>query len=585
MSMDIPRKSVAIKAVALFSFMLAAVGQFGFQDQGPQLQIETATDIKETAPDAVFRLAVAIEISDGWHVNSHKPLDSFLIPTTLSFDDTTIFSVEEVVYPTHVELKFPFSEDMMAVYEKKFIIGVHLRCKPETLPGKYILKGALSYQACNNTQCSAPKTEAVEIEIPVAAVQVPASGQSPLLGKVKWTVSTPENIAKASETTPEAPLATTSATEGWQKQAENFEVVGRLDGYANKADFLAFLDRTEQGKGLENNLLAEKQWWLVLVLILLGGLALNLTPCVLPLIPINVGIIGAGARAGSKLRGFMLGLAYGIAIALVYGLLGLVVVLGISSTFGALNATPWFNAAIAVLFILLALAMFDLIHIDFSKYQAKVSIRKNEKGRFAIAFFMGAISALLAGACVAPVVIYTIVYAQDQFAKGYTLALLLPFTLGVGMALPWPFLGAGLSFLPKPGAWMNRVKQAFGVFILLFAAYYGYMAYTLYQSNSAAEDYIVSDVETVWTASLAEGLATAQKDQKYAIIDFWATWCKNCNVMDKKVLKDPEVLHRLEDYVKIKFQAEDPKDPITAAVMKHYQVKGLPAFIIVRPVK
>ena len=109
----------------------------------------------------------------------------------------------------------------------------------------------------------------------------------------------------------------------------------------------------------------------VLLIVLLGGLALNLTPCVLPMIPINLAIIGAGAQAGSRRRGFLLGLTYGGAMAAVYGVLGLVVVLT-ASTFGTINASPWFNLGIAVLFVALALAMFDVFEIDFSRFAGTV---------------------------------------------------------------------------------------------------------------------------------------------------------------------------------------------------------------------
>ena len=96
---------------------------------------------------------------------------------------------------------------------------------------------------------------------------------------------------------------------------------------------------------------------------------------------------------------------------------------------------------------------------------------------------MGAVAALLAGACVAPVVIQVVLFSSNLYATGTTLALALPFCLGLGMALPWPFVGAGLASLPKPGVWMVRVKQAFGVFILATAVYYGYQAYTLFANR------------------------------------------------------------------------------------------------------
>ena len=95
---------------------------------------------------------------------------------------------------------------------------------------------------------------------------------------------------------------------------------------------------------------------------------------------------------------------------------------------------------------------------------------------------MGAVAALLAGACVAPVVIQVVLFSSNLYATGTTIALALPFFLGIGMALPWPIAGAGLAALPKPGMWMVRVKQAFGVVILATAAYYGYEAYDLFRT-------------------------------------------------------------------------------------------------------
>ena len=81
------------------------------------------------------------------------------------------------------------------------------------------------------------------------------------------------------------------------------------------------------------------------------------------MIPINLAIIGAGARAGSRRRGFALGSAYGLAMALIYGILGLVVILT-AGTFGTINASPWFNLGIALLFVVLSLAMFDIVTIE-----------------------------------------------------------------------------------------------------------------------------------------------------------------------------------------------------------------------------
>jgi thiol:disulfide interchange protein len=233
--------------------------------------------------------------------------------------------------------------------------------------------------------------------------------------------------------------------------------------------------------------------------------------------------------------------------------------------------------------------MFDVVNfIDFSKFQSRFNMTPGAgKSSFVLAFGMGAISALLAGACVAPVVIQVIVYSSDQYTKGTESALALPFFLGLGMALPWPFAGAGLSFLPKPGVWMVRVKQGMGVFILAFAAYYGYGAWQIFDSTrvdpEAVAEAVKERLEQGWSATACEGLATAQAENKLVLIDMWATWCKNCLAMDKTTFEDPEVLARLESYVKIKYQAEHLNDSPASDVLDHFEGIGLPTYAILRP--
>jgi thiol:disulfide interchange protein len=304
------------------------------------------------------------------------------------------------------------------------------------------------------------------------------------------------------------------------------------------------------------------------------------------MIPINLAIIGAGAQAGSRGRGFLLGGAYGAAMAVVYGVLGLIVILT-AGTFGTINSSPWFNLGIAVLFVALALAMFDVFVIDFSRFSSNVRVGEARRGSFLVAFGMGAVAALLAGACVAPVVIQVVLFSSNLYSTGTRMALALPFFLGIGMAVPWPIAGAGIAALPRPGAWMVRIKQVFGVVILATAAYYGYEAYSLFANRWVSAADVSSSVEEKlkegWHASLAEGLALAEREHKPVLIDMWATWCKNCLTMDKTTLKDETVASALAGYVKIKFQAENPDEPAAKEVMQRFGVVGLPTYVILRP--
>jgi thiol:disulfide interchange protein len=200
---------------------------------------------------------------------------------------------------------------------------------------------------------------------------------------------------------------------------------------------------------------------------------------------------------------------------------------------------------------------------------------------------MGAVAALLAGACVAPVVIQVVLFSSSLYATGTVLALALPFILGLGMALPWPLAGAGLSLMPKPGAWMVRVKQAFGVFILATAVYYGYLSYTLFADRWVDAAEVRSGVEELlsegWYADMSQGLQAAREQNKLVLVDVWATWCKNCLVMDRTTFQDPAVRAALDEYVKIKFQAEDPGVSPASDVMGRFRAIGLPAYAILRP--
>ena len=359
-------------------------------------------------------------------------------------------------------------------------------------------------------------------------------------------------------------------------------------GYMNAREFLAFLDQAEgiERQGDDDSLSGFLRdpvaffnahgLTMTLLLVLLGGVLLNLTPCVLPMIPINLAIIGASAS--SRGRGFGLGSAYGAGIVLVYGGLGWLI-LRSGLFFGALQSSPWFSLTVAVIFSVLALALFDVFVIDFTRFTHPKN--GNAKQGVLAAFSAGAFSALLAGACVAPVVLAVLLLAGTLVANGVTGAQFLPFVLGLGMALPWPFAGAGLSVLPNPGMWMVRVKQAFGVFIVLLAAYYFYLAALgfLPASQVAREGSIAAGDRAAWDAKVEQ----ARREGKPLFVDFWATWCKNCSVMEKTTFQDERVKARLAGYIVVKVQAEKPEQSPAKEMLIPFDVRGLPTFVVLCP--
>ena len=588
---------IANKRSWLVFFLCALCALCVVRVENPHAQIRgvTATLTPIVERDAVaggqtLRAALQVSLPEGFHVQSDKPRDPNLIATVLTVNPPEGVTVKEIVFPAPVDLAQIGSTQPLAVFERAFPIGVQFTVARSAPKGELTVPAQLRYQACNDTTCFAPKTAEAQwtLRIAPSSVSSPrqhrevfdriAFGHGHAPDTTSSTTLNPGDLRNLINPGDPADASTRAAT------LDDFSTQVTMGGYLGTDDFLKFIHDAEAGVKAPG-LFEGRGPLAILLIVFLGGLALNLTPCVLPMIPINLAIIGAGSKAGSRGRGFLLGGAYGAAMALVYGVLGLVVILT-AGTFGTINSSPWFNLAIALLFVVLGLAMFDLITIDFSRFSTRMNIGPSGRGSFLLAFGMGAIAALLAGACVAPVVIQVVLFSSDLYARGTTIALALPFVLGIGMAIPWPIAGAGLAALPKPGAWMSRVKQILGVLILATAAYYGYETYALFANRWVDPAAVASSVQEKlkegWYASMDAGLDVAKREKKPVLIDMWATWCKNCLTMDVTTMKDPQVVAALNGYVKIKFQAEDPDSEPAKSIMRRFDAVGLPTYVILK---
>ena len=404
----------------------------------------------------------------------------------------------------------------------------------------------------------------------------------------------PNTTGSFAEVSTQPVIAAVSGTVDWARAFDGFQVRGQQTGYLNPGEFSAFLDQSVTGGSAADPLQKFQKMglWATLLLIVVGGVLLNFTPCILPMIPINLAIIGAGREAKTRMAGFKKGLIYGLGMALAYGTLGLVVVLS-GSKFGTLNSSVGFNLSIAVVFVVMALGMFDVVSIDLSRFSGT---RKSSRlfwlavpaklAENAVILSMGIMSALLAGACVAPVVISVILLATNLYAKGTMAGLALPFLLGMGMALPWPFAGAGLTFMPKPGKWMKHVKHGFGILILGFAAYYGHLAWHAHQTTrqaAAAKDSGAVSGSSAEVAQLLAAVQSARQAGRPLFVDFHASWCKDCSAMDETVFNRSEVKKKLEKFVAVRYGAEKPGEAPDKTLLDHFNIVGLPTYLVLSP--
>ncbi len=215
--------------------------------------------------------------------------------------------------------------------------------------------------------------------------------------------------------------------------------------------------------------LAGGSLWKIALAFLAFGLLLSFTPCVLPMVPILSSII-VGEGDVTRRRSFLMALAYCLGMALVYTSLGVAAGLAGEGLAGALQK-PWVLVLFALLLVLLSLSMFDVYQLQLPvALQSKLGKASGglKRGRFAGVFFMGALSALIVGPCVAAPLAGTLVYisqTRDVLLGGLAL-----FSMAMGMSVPLLLVGLSAgSLLPKAGAWMIGVKYVFGLLLIAVA--------------------------------------------------------------------------------------------------------------------
>lgn len=216
------------------------------------------------------------------------------------------------------------------------------------------------------------------------------------------------------------------------------------------------------------DILKDSNIFVILFTFFLGGLALSLTPCIFPMIPILSSIIASqsGDRMNAK-KGFMLSLVYVLAMSITYTIAGVLAGLFGSNIQSALQ-TPWVLFAFSAIFVALAFSMFGYYDIEMPKaFQRKITKKSEEAeghGVIGVAI-MGFLSALIVGPCVAAPLAGALIYigqTGDALLGGLAL-----FVLSLGMGVPLLIIGAGAGkYMPKPGGWMDSIKAIFGVVLL-----------------------------------------------------------------------------------------------------------------------
>ena len=390
-------------------------------------------------------------------------------------------------------------------------------------------------------------------------------------------------------------------------------------------------------------LLQSQHIGLILLGFFIAGLLLSLTPCVLPMIPILSSIIFASHKRSShqtRLKDFFLSLSYVGGVSFTYTLLG--VFAGLSGNLISSSIqSPLLMIILGIVFILLALSMFDLYALKLPHFVENfiaTSILRVEGGRYINVFIIGMISSLVLSPCIAPPLAGAIIYinqSQDFILGGLAL-----FTLSIGMSIPLLLIGIfSDQWLPKRGHWMIIVKEligfiliAMGLFIMspLFPEHFDQIAYSAlllalsiylffaarrfkYKAMSwvhvlafvtliasillfglTLQKINVSDNENVSNISKPNHVSVLpfkqiqslddlsrelnQRDNKMIMLDFYADWCVSCKEYEKLTFSNSKVKERLKEYSLL--QVDVTKNNANhKALLKHFNLYGPPAIL------
>lgn len=207
---------------------------------------------------------------------------------------------------------------------------------------------------------------------------------------------------------------------------------------------------------------------LAFVAAFLGGIGASLTPCVYPIIPILLGVVGAKS-AEKKSRGFFLSLIFVLGMALTYSSLGIFAALT-GTLFGIQSQNPWVAFAVGNICLFFGISMLGAFDISLPGSWGKAGLKpQNLIG----IFVMGATSGLVAAPCTVPVLAVLLTFVATEKNLFFGFSLLFVFALGLGLLLIVLGTFAGLlTSLPKSGNWLVRIKQIFGWAMILVGEYF-----------------------------------------------------------------------------------------------------------------
>lgn len=370
------------------------------------------------------------------------------------------------------------------------------------------------------------------------------------------------------------------------------------------------------------------------LLVFFAGLLTSFTPCIFPMIPITLSVIGQNTLGRTRRQSFFLSLSYVHGIALTYALLGVFAALS-GGLFGQWIGNKYVLVFMCGLFFLMALSMYGYFEVQLPlRLQNKLHGHgRHGKVGYIPAFFTGMISGLVASPCVGPILVSILAFVAST--KNVVLGFFLLFTYAMGLGLIFMMIGLFsqiTKLLPRSGPWMDSVKFVLGTLMLMAFYYYlsllipsfwwnllvgvglvvmatilgafrrisiqkkflfvrrsfawfllalGLALFTheaLQISRPPHSEKIEKDSR--WEEYSESRLAEAKKNQQPVIIDFYADWCLACHELDERTFSTDRFKELTAPFKLLRFDATKESAELEK-LKKIYRIQGLPTVVFI----
>ncbi len=399
------------------------------------LTLTTAASVDRLRPGDEAKAAVVLDIRDGHHIQSNKPLSAAFVATDIFTDDIAGLTLGHPQFPPDKRRNVPELGEV-AEFAGRVVIILPVKANPDLAGPEVRVTGVLTYQACDDKtgQCFLPESLEWSLSIPVGDAN----------GTVKTTH--PDIFGTAAAGAPASRAA----------EREAAQIGATAGGFT--LDRAVVVHREQ----------AERPLWLWIVLAVVAGLLLNVTPCVLPVISIKVLSFVQQAQE-SPARVLRLGLAFAAGMMLVVNILAFLAT-GANLVWGQHFQRPEFVIAMAAIIFAFGLSLFGVFEFGVPRAIEEAAGRQEREGYLG-SFAKGALATALGTPCLGPVLGAVLTWAVSQ----PTAVVFLVFNaIGVGMAAPYVLLTANprwLRFVPRPGPWMETFKHIMG-FVLMATVVY-----------------------------------------------------------------------------------------------------------------